>query len=103
MPHEIRTSTYAILKRDITNKKVRIIKANDVIEYHIYRKNLPNKIVLPRPILWAIIVCNFKHVMKNNKQGLEVHGTRYSEEALRIYLRKTDKVNRVAHSIRFKQ
>lgn len=101
MPHEIRKSTFAIIKKDLANKSVKIIKAKDKIEYHIYKTTI-NKLVLPRPILWAIIVCNAKHVVKNIKTGIEIIGTRYTEDALRLYLRKTKKIKRVVHEVRFK-
>ncbi len=106
MPHEIRTSTYAIFKKDIVNKSVKIITANDVTEFHIYCKQLASRVVTLRPTLKAIIVCREPFVRKYVKEGkgagMEVFGTRYTEDALRIYLRKTDGVTRIAKEVRFK-
>lgn len=100
--NEIRKSIYAILKSDIRTKRVQVFKAKDKIEYHIYKSRLPNKLVLPRPVLWAVIVCKAKHIIKNIRQGLEVTGTRYTGDALRKYLNSTKKINRQYYNLRFK-
>ncbi len=106
MAHEIRIGTinspFVILKRDIRNGSVKVIKAKDKTEYHIYSQRLPNRLIVPRPVLSAIIVCDANHVIKNIKTGLEIIGTRYTEEALRNYLKETKQMKRVSQDVRFK-
>ncbi|KKK95098.1 hypothetical protein LCGC14_2676200 [marine sediment metagenome] len=100
MPREIRVGTvnspFVILKRDIRSGSVKIMKAKDKIEYHIYSQILPSRLIVPRPVLTAIIVCGAKHVIKNIKTG------RYTEEALRNYLKETKQMKRVSQDVRFK-
>ena len=106
MPREIRVGTvnspFVILKRDIRSGLVKIIKAKDKTEYHIYSQILPSRLIVPRPVLTAIIVCKASHVIKNIKSGLEIIGTRYTEEALTNYLRETKQMKRVSQDVRFK-
>jgi hypothetical protein len=96
-----RKSTFAILKSDIRNGRVKIYKCNEKIEYHIYKKNNTNNLIyIPKPILWSIIVCEKEHVVKNVKKGFEVIGIRYTEKELIKYLNENQE--RVYHKAVFK-
>ena len=99
----VRLSEFRIHKKSLINRTTqikRIIERNQ-IEYWIYKRKLPSRILLPKPTLIYVIVCKPEHIIANNADHFKIRGIRYPfGDDLTKYLSDTNHLKRVHQNVR---
>ena len=99
----VRMGEFRINKQSIVNRTTqikRLVERNQ-IEYWIYKKKLPSRIIIPKLTLVYIIVCELNHIISNNPEHFKVGGIRYPfGDDLTKYLSETQHLKRVHQNVR---